>query len=241
MPLLFSSIKDQAFLDKYVQRLLVQEKCLFGPDVLLVFAHETGPLLHTGVVPSMCLQPGRIFQYTPFLDLMQACSTIGQADDNVGLVNLCVPSRPWKLKQQAFDNERECEELRVLMLLLWDQLIARSGCKRVVFVGAGAPTFGIANLLLKRDITGIVQGLFFFSSSLYLPLVDAPGMAEWYRRNSMVVVPSAIPKGTVIPQVQDKFGTCVSAGQVMMADSAAVVSLFAKEVLDFIREKTKKI
>lgn len=184
----------------------------------------------------MCLQTARLAQYTPFLDLMQACSTLPAS---LGFVNICVPSRPWKLKQAGFGDERECEELKLLFLLLWDQVIARSGCRKVFFVAAGAPAFGITNLLHRRDVTSVVQGVYLFSSTLFLPLVDVPGPSAWYKRNSVVVVPSSQERGAVIAGVQDKFGKCISGGQVLMADSGAMVSSFEKEILQFIRERAQ--
>jgi hypothetical protein len=205
---------------------------------MVVFAHESGPLLHAGIIPSTSLQGSRIAQYTPFLDLMQACSSLSDKH-RIGLVNLAVPARTWKLKQTGFGDERECEELKTLMLLLWDQVILRSGCKKIFFVSAGAPSFAVTNLMHRREVIGLVQGIFIFSSTLYLPLVDAPGLSEWYRRNSVVVVPSSQERGAVISGILDKFGKCVSGGQVLMADSGAMVSVFAKEILQFIRERAQ--
>lgn len=238
MPLIFSSIKDQEFVSKYVNQVLIQEQCLFEPDMMIVMAHESGPLLHNGVVPSMCIQSSRVSQYTPFLDLMQVCSTLSPTH-KIGLVDICVPSRLWKLKQQSFGDERECEELKVLMLWVWDQLILRSGCKNVIFIAAGAPTFGIANLIHRREVIGIIQGLYFFSSSLFLPLVDSPVKSQWYKRNAHVVVPSSQERGAVIPGVHDKFGKCISGGQVLMADSGAMISSFMKELTQFIQQRTQ--
>lgn len=239
LPSLFGSVTKLAFVGKYMARVLAQENCLFSPDVIVVFAHETGPVLHSGAISSLCLSSAKLVQYTPYLELITACTAESfLSKGTVGCIDVNVPSRLWKVKQTDLGNEEEMEELRELFLLLWDCLIAKTGCRKVFFVGSGAPIFAMANLVTKRNVAGIVQGLFFLSSSLYLPMIDNPQVVDWYRRASCVVVPSLTePRGKVLTGANSVFGTCISAGQYLMADSAAMVSSFKADILTFIRQR----
>lgn len=239
MPMLFSGVSSRAYVDKYLNRVLAQESCLFGPDVIVVFAHETGPVTFSGAISSLCMSSTKLIQHTPYLDLITACTDSSfLSNGTVSCIDINVPSRLWKTKQTDSGNEVEMEELRQLFLLLWDRLIARSGCKKVIFVGSGAPIFAMANLATKRNVFGILQGLFFLSSSLFLPMIDKPEVIDWYRKASCVVVPSATePRGKVLTNANSAFGTCISAGQYLMADSAAMVSSFKADILRFIHQR----
>lgn len=239
LPSLFASVNNREFAGKYINRVLAQEGCLFGPDVLVVFAHETGPVLHSGAISSLCLSSAKLAQHTPYLELIAACTAESfLSKGTVSCIDINVPSRLWKVKQTDSGNEEEMEELRQLFLLLWDRLITKTGCRKVFFVGSGAPIFAMANLATKRNVAGIVQGLFFLSSSLYLPMIDNPQVIDWYRRTSCIVVPSLTePRGRVLTGANSVFGTCISAGQYLMADSAAMVSSFKADILRFIRQR----
>lgn len=234
VPGMFKSCSD-SFVQKYSNRILTSEGALFSPDVLIVFAHESGPVHSNSFISSLCLQPSKIAQSQPFLPLLQHVHDQG---GSYSFVDIQVPARTWKLKQTALTNESESQELNVLFALLWDRLIARSGCKNVFFVASGSPIYAIGNLINMRDVESQIRGCFFFSSSLFIPIINSsPSRSTWYQRNAHVVVPSQEPIRKAIGAAAP-FGACFSAGQWLMADSAAAVGDFKMEILNFIRTRT---
>lgn len=227
---------SESFTQKYTNRVLVSEGALFCPDVLIIFAHESGPILSNSFISSLCLQPSKINQSQPFLTLLKA---VNEQSTNYSFIDINLPSRVWKLKQGQLGNEVESQELNVLFTLLWDRLISRSGCKNVFFVAAGSPIYAIGNLINTREIEAQVRGCFFFSSSLFIPIINA-ARAAWYQRNSHVVVPSQDPIKKAINSTLPGFGSCFSAGQWLMSDSAAAVGDFKVEILNFIRTRLQR-
>ena len=145
------------------------------------------------------------------------------------------------MKQTSLGNEAEAEELNVIFSLIWDRLILRSGCKNVFFVASGSPIYSIGHLINTKDVESQVKGCFFFSSSRFIPVINSsPKRSSWYQRNSFVIVPSQEPIKMAIPNTSAVFGSCFSAGQWLMADSAAAVGDFKMEILNFIRTHLQK-
>jgi histone deacetylase 6 len=230
---LFKSCSE-SFAAKYTNRVLGSESVHFGPDVLIVFAHESGPVHSGSFISSLCLQAGKISQSLPFASLLQSVH-----QTNYAMIDVSLPSRTWKLKQPSLGNEVEAQEFNVLFALIWDRLITPSRCKNVFFVAAGSPIFSLANLInTKNDIDQHLRGCFFFSSSLFIPTINqSPQKADWYKRNSYVAVPSQEPIKRPIANAAASFGSCYSAGQWIMSDSAAAVGDFKYEVINFIRTR----
>lgn len=233
IPGLFKGCSD-SLVQKYSNRILASDGALFSPEVLIIFAHESGPVHTNSFVSSLCLQPSKINQSQPFLPLIQAFH--GQPNYNVIDINL--PTRTWKLKQTSLGNEAEGQELNVIFSLLWDRLISRSACRNVFFVAAGTPIYSIGNLINTKDVENQIRGCYFFSSSLFIPIINSsPKRSDWYRRNSQVIVPSQEPIKKSIGNAPPAFGSCFSAGQWLMGDSGAAVGDFKMEILNFIRTR----
>lgn len=235
IPGLFKSCSD-SFAQKYTNRVLVSNSSLFNPDVLIIFAHESGPINSSSFISSLCIQPSKITQSLPFSTLIEAVS---EQSANYSFIDINLPTRSWKLKQTQLGNETESQELNVLFTLLWDRLIGRSECKNVFFIAAGSPIYAIGNLINTREIESQVRGCFFFSSSLFIPIIN-PARSAWYQRNSHVVVPSQDPIKKAIGNTAPGFGSCFSSGQWLMADSAAAVGEFKVEILNFIRTRLQR-
>lgn len=236
IPGIFKNCSD-SFIQKYSNRILVSEGAMFTPEVLIVFAHESGPIYSNNFLSSLCLQPSKINQSQPFLPLLQAA----HQQANYSFIDINLPPRMWKLKQTALGNEAESQELNVLFTLLWDRLIARSGCRNVFFIAAGSPIYSIGHLINTRDLESQVRGCFFFSSTLFIPVINStPSRAEWYQRNSQVIVPSQDPIKKAINNAAASFGSCYSAGQWLMADSAAAVGDYKMDILNFIRTRLQR-
>ena len=233
---LFRGCSD-SIVQKYSNRILASEGALFNPEVLIIFAHESGPIHTNSFVSSLCLQSSKINQSQPFLPLLQAL----QGQSNYNIIDINLPNRIWKLKQTSLGNETEGQELNVIFSLLWDQLISRSGCRNVFFVAAGTPIYSIGHLINTKDVENQIKGCYFFSSSLFIPIINSsPKRSEWYQRNSQVIVPSQEPIKRAIGNAPAAFGSCFSAGQWLMADSAAAVGDFKMEILNFIRTRLQK-
>ena len=225
------------YAQKYSNRILASEGALFCPETLIIFAHESGPIHTDSFISNLCLQSSKISQSQPFWQLLQAFYD----RPDCSFIDICVPTRTWKLKQTALSNEAENNELIDIFTMLWERFITRCGCKNVFFVGAGSPIYSIGNLLNKQNVEGIVKGCYFFSSTLFIPVVNStPSRSEWYQRNSQVIVPSQQPIKTAITGTPTTFGSCFSAGQYLMADSAAAVGDFKMEILNFIRTRLQK-
>ena len=233
---IFKGCSD-SFTQKYINRVLATEEAIYSPDVLIIFAHESGPVHTNNFMSSLCLQSAKINQSQPFLPLLQEAHN--QA--NYSCIDINLPARTWKLKQTALGNELESHELNVLFALLWERLISRSGCKNVFFVASGSPIYSIGHLINSRDIDSRVRGCFFFSSSLFIPIINSTqARSEWYQKHSHVVVPSQEPIKKVINNAAPAFGSCFSAGQWLMTDSAAAVGDYKMDILNFIRTRIQK-
>ena len=235
IPGLFKTCSD-SFAQKYSNRVLASNSALFNPDVLIIFAHESGPINSASFISSLCIQPSKITQSQPFSTLIKA---VGEQSTNYSFIDINLPTRSWKLKQTQLGNEVESQELNVLFTLLWDRLISRSECKNVFFIAAGSPIYAIGNLINTREIEAQVRGCFFFSSSLFIPIIN-PVRSSWYQRNSHVVVPSQDPIKKSISNAAPGFGSCFSSGQWLMTDSSAAVGEFKVEILNFIRTRLQR-
>ena len=232
---LFNNCSD-SFVKKYLNRVLGSEGVTFCPDVLVIFAHESGPIHSSSFISSMCLQSNKINQSHPFLPLIQSVH-----QSNYSFIDINLPPRMWKLKQTALGNEAESQELNVLFSLLWDRLIVRSGCKNVFFVASGSPIYAVGHLINTHDIESQIRGCFLFSSSLFIPIINfSPAKSDWYKRNSYIVVPSQEPIKNAITNAASSFGSCHSAGQWLMGDSSAAVGDFKLEILNFIRTRLNR-
>ena len=232
IPGLFKSCSE-SFIQKYSNRVLASDGAMFCPETLIIFAHETGPIQTNSFISSLCIPSSKISQSQPFLNLIRA---VTEQSANYSLIDINLPSRSWKLKQTQLGNETESQELNVLFNLIWDRLISRSECKNVFFIAAGSPIYSIGNLINTRNIESQVLGCFFFSSSLFIPIIN-PSKSAWYQKNSHVIVPSQEPIKKSINNAAPGFGSCYSAGQWLMSDSCAAVGDFKLEVLNFIRTR----
>lgn len=211
------------------ERVMLQPAALARPDVMVVFAHESGALFLSAPVSSLCVPAAHLAQQLPFLPLLETASNL-----NYACVDVNVPSRVWRVKQTSLGHEDESEQMKRLFLSLWDRVIAKSGCRRVFFVASGAPIYAIAHLINHRPVEDVLRGVFLFSATLFLPTVNDP-KDDWYRRHSCVVIPDRNPPRKTIRKVPASFGSCVSSGLWTMADSAAVVGDFASDIFAFIR------
>lgn len=225
------------FIKKYSNRILASDGILFDPEVLIIFAHETGPIHTNSFVSSLCLQSPKINQSQPFLPLIQYF----HGQPNYSLIDINLVSRVWKLKQTSLGYESEAQELNLLFSLLWDRIISRSGCKNVFFIASGSPIYSIGNLINTKEVETQLRGCFLFSSSLFVPIINSsPSRSEWYQNNTQVIVPSQEPIRKAIKNAPPAFGSCFSSGQWLMADSAAAVGDFKMEIFNFIRTRLQK-
>lgn len=228
---------SESFEMKYMNRVLATQGALFSPDVLIVFAHESGPIYTGNFMSSLCLQAAKVNLNLPF----QALLTAAHHTSAYSFIDINLPTRIWKLKQTSLGYETESQELNALFTLLWDRLIYRTGCRNVFFVAAGSPIYSIGHLINTRDVEAQVKGCYFFSSTLFIPVINAsPSRAEWYQKNSQVVVPSQEPIKKAINNAAPSFGSCFSAGQWLMADSSAAVGDFKSDILNFIRTRIQR-
>lgn len=230
-PGLFSSC-DAIYEKLFLNRILISESVLFNPEVLIVFAHESGPVFSNSFVSTLCLSQSKIHQNLPYIRLLESATKA-----KYGIIDINVPAKSWKVKQSCLGYENDTEQLKYIFNLLWDRIIQKSSCKKVFFVASGFPIYSIGNLFNVRAVESQVRGCLFFSSSLFLPMMNQANKAEWYKNTSFIVVPSQEPIKKKIPTSNSSFGSCYSAGQWLLSDSSAVVDDFNEDILNFIQTK----
>ncbi len=157
--------------------------------------------------------------------------------DGRAVINVHVPARRWKLKQTATGSVDELSILNDVFLHIWDTYIEPCGAKDVFFVSSGLASYSICHLVDKRDVAGAVRGVVVISPTLFLPISSAE-RADWYRDNSLVIVPTRRTEGAPIA-TNSSFGSCISSGTDDPNEIASVVSRHASRVLAFIKKRSK--
>lgn len=206
-----------------------------GSRCIVLYFHEAGVLFHENLSNNM-VAGNQAKVLLPQTDLLQVLQKI-----KCSVIDVTTPSKAWKLKQASAGSKDELEFYRNILMQLWDKLLNAAAINVPIFlIGSGILSYTIPHLLENRpESESLISGIVIFSPTLFIPVMS-PEKAEWYKKRSLIFLPTRRPIGTAIP-TNAAYGNCVSSGTDGPNLFHEVITSTCNDVENFINDKLRKI
>ena len=237
-------IADDEMRDSFGSKAYISDNILSNPPCIVVFAYEAyckddqslllifshrGPI-YSANNDSNIIDPCKAVVHLPFAPYLAEA-----VRENWGIINICLPYRKWELKQTSTGSTDELSILNEFIIWVWDYYLALGETQKIFFISSGISSYAICHMISKRVVQFKLRGVIFISPTLYLPVSSAE-KAEWYQKNSLVVIPTKKPDGTAIPTASS-FGSCISSGIEDPQETSLVIERSKERIFKFIRDR----